>query len=100
VGILINISHQSYFGGIMVYVHVDEKARICLTKEIVEQYGKEFALVPAKNEIILIPISKDPLKSLQAEGKKIPKHLTVADLKKMAREEAEKEALTHLKKNR
>ena len=47
-----------------------------------------------------IPVSKDPIKALQEEGKKIPKHLTIADLKRMAREEAEKEALSNIKKRR
>ena len=81
----------------MVYVYADEKARVCLTKDIIDQYGKEFVLVPAKDEIILIPVSKDPLKALQEEGKKIPKHLSAQDLKKIARDEAEREAMSSLK---
>ena len=82
----------------MTYVHVDDKARICLTREIVDQYGQEFMIVPAKGEIILIPVSKDPLKALQEEGKKIPKNLTASDLKKIALEEAERQALSKLRR--
>ena len=84
----------------MDYLHADEKARVCLTKEVVDRYGRDFVLVPAKGEIILIPVSKDPIQALQEEGKKIPKHLTIADLKRMAGEEAEKEALSNIKKRR
>ncbi|MDO8553986.1 MAG: AbrB family transcriptional regulator [Candidatus Micrarchaeota archaeon] len=84
----------------MTYAHVDDKARICLTREVVEQYGEEFVIVPAKGEVILIPVSKNPLKALQEEGKKIPKNLTVKDLKRMIHEEAEKEAMEGLTRRR
>lgn len=80
----------------MVHVHADEKARVCLTREVIERYGQDFVLVPAKNELILIPVSKNPLKSFQEEGKKISPHLTVKDLKRMINEEAEMEALSAL----
>ena len=83
----------------MVYARMDEKTRITLTKEVASRYSSdEFVIVPMKNEILLIPVSKDPLKALQEEGKKIPKHLTVADLKKIARQEMEKEIKERLKR--
>ena len=81
----------------MVFAQVDEKARICITRELVNQYGEDFIIVPAKNEILLIPVSKNPLKALQEEGKKIPKGLGLKELKKMIREDAEKEALENMK---
>ncbi len=82
----------------MTYTSVDEKARICLTKEIVDKYGKRFVIVPAKGEIILIPVSDDPIKALQEEGKKIPAHLTIAEIKRMARQAAKKEIYEELAK--
>lgn len=80
----------------MTYANVDDKARICLTREIVDRYGREFVIVPAKDEILLIPVSNDPLKALQEEGKKIPKNLTVADLKFALRKRAKKNAMGKL----
>lgn len=84
----------------MTYTTVDEKARICLTKEIVDRYGKRFVIVPAKGEVILIPVSDDPIAALQEEGKKIPKNLTVADLRRMARKEATKQAMERFTRRR
>ncbi len=81
----------------MVYAHMDEKTRITLTKEVASHYDTEdFVVVPMKNEILLIPVSKDPIKSLQEEGKKIPKDLSIKDLRRLASEEAEKEILSRL----
>lgn len=58
--------------------------------------GKDFIAVPMRDRTLIIPLSKNPLKRLQEEGKKISKHLTVAQIKQMALEEAEKEAPEHL----
>jgi hypothetical protein len=44
--------------------------------------------------------SKDALKALQEEGKKIPKTLTLKDIKGIILEEAEKEALSNLRRNK
>ncbi len=83
----------------MVYAHMDEKTRITLTKEVANRYSTEdFIIVPMKNELLIIPISKDPLKALQEEGKKLPKNLSPKDLKKIAIEEAEKEIMSKFKK--
>lgn len=77
----------------MVYVHADDKSRVSLTKEIVDRYGRDFIIVPSKDEILLIPVPEDAIKALQEEGKKIPKSLSMSDLKKMIRQEVEKEVL-------
>ena len=82
----------------MTYVHADEKARICLTTENIQRYGKNYVMIMARDKIILIPVPDDPLKSLQEEGKKIPKNLSIAEIRKMAREEAEKEALKSIRR--
>jgi hypothetical protein len=74
----------------------DERGRITLGKDVVDKYGKEFYVVRAPGEVLLIPVPKDPLKVFKEEGKKIPKHLTLADLKSISEEESEKEALGNL----
>ena len=81
----------------MVYVHADDKSRISLTKAIVDKYGRDFVLVPAKDEILLIPISKDPIKALEEEGKKIPSDISIAEIKRSARDRAMKKVLKKVK---
>jgi len=78
-------------------VIADERGRVTLGKDVADKYGKKFAMVKMPGEIVLIPIPDDPLKSLQEEGKKIPAHMSVKDLKRIALEEATKEAMGNLK---
>ncbi|MEK6981323.1 MAG: AbrB family transcriptional regulator [Candidatus Micrarchaeota archaeon] len=82
----------------MVSLHADSKCRVNLTQEVIQEFGRDYELVRTRTKLLLIPISKDPLKSLQEQGKKIPAHLTINDLKRIAREDAEKEALSNLKR--
>ena len=49
----------------------DSKNRISLGKDLIEEYGERFVIVRLPNEILLKPVSKDPLKALQEEGKKL-----------------------------
>ena len=49
----------------------DSKHRIGLGKSVVEEYGERFVIVRLPNEILLRPVTKDPLKALQEEGKKL-----------------------------
>lgn len=81
----------------MANVKLDDRGRLLLTKEIREKYGDEFVIVEAPGEIVLLPVPKDPLKSLREEGKKLPKDMSVKDLKKMARKLALKEVLDEAK---
>lgn len=74
-------------------VKLDDRGRILIAKKIREKYGDEFMLVEAPGEIVLLPVPKDPLKDLQELGKKLPKDMSVKDLKKMAQELALKEVL-------
>jgi len=71
----------------------DDRGRIVLSREIREEYGEKFFIVKSLGEVVLIPVPEDPLKTLREEGKKLPKSLSVADLKKIARESALKEIL-------
>ena len=84
----------------MYILKLDDKGRILLAKEIRKKYGDEFALVEAPHELVLLPIPKDPLKALRAEGKKLPKGMNVHELKKKARQLALKEILDEAKKRR
>jgi len=74
-------------------VVADVRGRVTLGSDLVEKYGRKFAVVKVPGEIVLIPIPKDPLKSLQEQGKKIPPHLTLKDLKRLAEEKAMEEAV-------
>ncbi len=76
----------------MKTVFADERGRIVLGTKFLDKYGKKFAVVSAKKEIVLVPIAKDPLARLKEIGKEsgIDKY-TLKELKEMAREEAEKE---------
>lgn len=49
---------------------VDEKRRIVLPKDFVEEYGKDFVIIKIGNELILKPLPKDPIAALREEGKK------------------------------
>ena len=76
----------------------DERGRLTLGKSFMERYGRHFAVVALPREVVLIPIPRDPVEALRQEGMKLPKHLKPADLKRIAREEAEKEALNRKKR--
>ncbi|BFI75692.1 AbrB family transcriptional regulator [Sulfurisphaera ohwakuensis] len=79
-----------YYTEIMI-VKIDNKGRIYLPKEIREKIdSKEFYIVELPYGIMLIPRVKDPIKTLEDEGKKLP-NLDIKELKKIIREEAEKE---------
>ena len=78
----------------MKTVLADERGRIVLGTKMLDEYGKKFAVVGMPKEIVLVPISKDPLSELKRMGKEagIDKY-TLSELKRMAKEEAEKEVL-------
>ena len=75
-------------------VECDDKGRVVLPKEVRSRYGGKFYVVSAPGEVVLIPVPKDPLKVLRQEGKKIPKSLSLKQLKSIARKAAKKEALS------
>ncbi|MBI2085430.1 MAG: hypothetical protein HYT71_02870 [Candidatus Aenigmarchaeota archaeon] len=76
----------------------DERGRITIGKEAADKLGRKFHVVVMPREIVLIPVSKNPLKELAELGKKIPKNLKLDDLKKIAEEEAVKEAMGNLER--
>lgn len=49
---------------------LDNKRRITFPKDITEKYGTAFVIVRLKDEVLLKPMPKDPVKALQKEGRK------------------------------
>ncbi|MBI2581226.1 hypothetical protein HYV85_05490 [Candidatus Woesearchaeota archaeon] len=70
----------------------DDRGRITLGTKVVERYGKKFVVVETPRDIVLVPISNDPIAELARIGKQggIDKY-TLKELKRMAAEEAEEE---------
>jgi bifunctional DNA-binding transcriptional regulator/antitoxin component of YhaV-PrlF toxin-antitoxin module len=60
---------------------LDSKRRITFPNDIKEKYGINFAIVRLRDEVLLKPIPKDPVKALQEEGKKL-KGTTASQLRK------------------
>jgi hypothetical protein len=83
----------------MKEITTDERGRINLGKELIERYGKRFWIAPSKDEIILIPVPKDPIKDLRELGRRAGLHkMSLKEIKKMIEEEATKEALSNLER--
>ncbi len=77
----------------------DERGRITLGKDVIDKYGKEFYVVRAPKEVVLIPVAKDPVKDLQELGKHAGiDRYTIRELKEIARKEAEKESAKNLQR--
>ena len=82
----------------MPILTLDERRRITLPKDVVEGSEQQFVAIKTKDGILLKTLPKDPIATLQKIGEKIPKELSIADLKKIALEAAEEEALGNLKR--
>ncbi len=76
----------------MKTILADGRGRITLGERIIAEHGKKFMIVSSKKQVILVPISNDPLKRLRelAKGSGIHKY-SVSELKTIARKQAEKE---------
>ena len=83
----------------MPEVILDDRGRLVLDKRLRDKFGDRFTIVEALGEIVLIPVPKDPLKTLQEEGKKLPSNMSVGDLKRLARDLAEEQAVKRLKEH-
>ena len=73
-------------------VKVDSLGRIVIRRKLRDKYGDKFILVDRQNEIVLKPFEKD----MSDLGEKLEKY-SLAQLKKIAEEEGEKEATGNLK---
>lgn len=71
----------------------DEKGRLVLPREIRDEFGKRYVVVKALDEVVLIPVPKDPLKTLRELGKKAGiDRFSIKKIKTMIREEGLKQA--------
>lgn len=79
----------------------DERGRITLGSKMVMECGRKFFAVKAGKEIVLIPVAEDPLAELRRLAKKsgIDRY-TIEELRKIALQEAEKEALKNVRRHR
>lgn len=70
----------------------DERGRILIPVAIREEFGDEFHIVRSTREIILIPVSEEPLKDLAQMGKKAGLARTpLAKIKEEIRKQAMRE---------
>ncbi len=85
----------------MKAAYADERGRITLGSKMVDKHGNKFAVISHGKEIVLVPIPKDPLAELTRLAKKsgIDRY-TIEELRKMALEDAEKEALKSVRRHR
>ncbi len=60
---------------------LDSKRRMTFPKDIAEKYGNTFVIVRLRDEVLLKPMPKDPVKALQSEGKKLGS-LTASQLRR------------------
>ena len=70
----------------------DAKGRIYLPEDVRKKYGTRFFVVPAGDKILLFPLVDDPVKDFAELGKKLPQHMTVAELKADLRKYAEEQS--------
>ncbi len=72
---------------------MDEKGRVTFGKEDRKRYGRKFWILRLKDEIVLKPVPRDPVADLQRMWKEAGLNkYSIKQIKKMAEEEAEKEA--------
>ena len=76
----------------------DERGRIVLGTKFLHKYGRKFAVIGTPKEIVLVPIAKNPVAELTKLGRDagIDKY-ALAELKKIAEGEAEKESYKHVR---
>ncbi len=85
----------------MKAANVDERGRITLGSKLVRECGRKFFAVKAGKEIVLVPVAEDPLAELRRLFKEAGiDRYTIKELRKMALEEAEKEAMKSVRRHR
>ncbi|MCJ7450361.1 MAG: AbrB/MazE/SpoVT family DNA-binding domain-containing protein [Candidatus Nanohaloarchaeota archaeon QJJ-9] len=77
----------------MTKTETDQQGRLYLPKELREEYGEKYRIVPFKGEIRLIPVAEDPVSDLRERTKTLRKSdKSVEELKEEAREKLKEEA--------
>lgn len=85
----------------MKAANVDERGRITLGLKMVDKHGDKFAVISHGKEIVLVPIPKDPLAELRRLGKEAGiDRYTIKELREMALQDAEKEAMKSVRRHR
>ncbi|MBI4451767.1 hypothetical protein HY642_07375 [Candidatus Woesearchaeota archaeon] len=75
-------------------VTCDTRGRIVLPIEVREALGERFVVVPAHDEVVLIPVPNDPVKQLALLGRKAGiGRKSLRELKRAIRKEAEEESV-------
>ena len=69
---------------------IDSKGRLYIPKRMRKGLGREVYLVRVDNRIIIIPKPRDPLKTLEKLGDKIPE-VSLEELKREIMRQAEEE---------
>ncbi len=73
-------------------ISCNDRGRVLLPQEVRKQYGNEFHLMRTLDELLLIPVSKNPFQELAALGRKSGiTRLSLHRLKEEIRKQAEKE---------
>lgn len=80
---------------------LDERGRINIGQGTREKYGDRFFVIKLSGEILLIPKPKDPVSELRKWAKKLELgKLSVKDVRKLAEQEAYKEAEERVNRGR
>jgi len=79
----------------MLKVQCDKNGRIYLKRRLRARYGEKFIVLETARDIVLLPVPRDPVRALQEIGKPL-RGYSIAQIKAMIREQAEKEALGNL----
>lgn len=71
----------------------DHRGRIVLPREVRDEFGTRYVVIKALDEVVLIPVPKDPIQTLRELGKKAGiDRFSIMQLKAIIREEALKQA--------
>ena len=69
---------------------LDDRGRLTLPKEIREEYGDRYRIVPLHDGVKLIPVESDPLAALRDEFEDVDE--TAEELRRVTRDHATDEA--------
>lgn len=77
-------------------VTTDERGRLYLSKELRERYGQTYHVLEYEDHIELIPVSDDPLESLQQNVGAALEEASLEELREGAIAQAHEDAAEHL----
>ena len=77
----------------MKIAQCDSKGRLYLKEALRHRYGNRFLVVEAVDEVLLLPVSDDPLEDLEQLGKELP-DISVKEIRKAILKRARQEILS------